>query len=205
MFKLKELPYNKNFLEPFISENTLNFHYSKHHQSYCDNLNNLIKNTEFESNKTLEEIILSTYQNQEFTAIYNNAAQVWNHTFYWDSLNKNTSYEKDLSSNLKQKIEEKYKSKEIFLETLKSMALSQFGSGWGWVVFNEKDDEIDIIKTSNALNPLNFGLIPLLVVDVWEHAYYLDYQNLRAKYLDNIIQNLLNWKFLNENYEKCRK
>ncbi len=205
MFTLDQLPYQKTALEPYISSRTLDFHYDKHHQGYCNNLNKLITGTEFEG-KTIEEIILSTYQNQETVAIYNNAAQVWNHTFYWKSLKKGTSYD-DVSEKLKFEIIKKYGNVDNFLEELKNNAISQFGSGWAWVVWNKgrNGGEIDIIKTANALNPMNLGLIPLITMDVWEHAYYLDYQNNRALYIETFLKTLLNWAFLNENFNKAIK
>ena len=182
-----------NALEPMISAKTLEFHYGKHHQTYIDNLNKLIAGTDLE-NQSLEEIIKATANNPEKTAIFNNAAQVFNHDFYWASLKPNSG-----ASGVKtlELINASFESLEKFKEVFKTTALAQFGSGWVWLVI--KEGKLEIIKTANAATPLELGLKPLFVVDVWEHAYYLDYQNRRADYLQALLDNLINWEFLEAN------
>jgi Fe-Mn family superoxide dismutase len=204
MFNLPNLPYSQDALEPFVSSKTISFHYEKHHQGYVNNLNNLIKGTEFEK-MSLENIILSTYQNFDKIGIYNNAAQVWNHTFYWNSMKKNGGGE--IPKLLKEQIQKDFGSVEIFMEKLKNAASSQFGSGWAWVAWNKgtESGKLEIIKTGNAENPMNFGLTPLLTIDVWEHAYYLDYQNKRVEYIDMFLNKLVNWNFLEENLKNIKK
>ncbi|MFZ2072623.1 MAG: superoxide dismutase [Minisyncoccia bacterium] len=193
MSTLKKLPYDFSALEPYVSARTLEFHYTKHHQTYLDNLNKLIKDTDLE-NKSLEEIIKITFKEPSLLTTFNNAAQTWNHDFYWQSLKPNSSEPKE---DVKQILIDSFISYEKFKEEFKSTALSQFGSGWIWLVL--ENGKVKIIKTSNADNPLTKELIPLLVVDVWEHAYYLDYQNRRADYVEALINNLLNWEFFKEN------
>lgn len=195
MFTLKSLPFTTNSLEPFISAKTIEFHYGKHHQTYVDNLNKLIANSDLNS-LTLEEIIIKTKDNPEQVAIFNNAAQVYNHDFFWKSLSANP-INREISEKVLLKINKNFTSLENFYEQFKSVGLSQFGSGWVWLV--ESDKGLEIIKTANADTPLAHGLKPLVTLDVWEHAYYLDYQNKRADFLDNCLKNLLNWKFIDFN------
>ncbi len=187
-FKMVELPYEKNALEPYISAKTFDFHYGKHYKTYVDNLNKLIENTEFAA-MTLEEIIKNTYGKPEYTAIFNNAAQTWNHEFFWKSMRPNGGGEP--KADLKQKIETSFGTVEKFKEEFKNAAITQFGSGWAWLV--EDGDKLKVIKTSNADTPIAHNYKPLLTIDVWEHAYYLDYQNRRADFVDEYIKNLLNW------------
>ena len=187
-FKMVELPYEKNALEPYISAQTFDFHYGKHYKTYVDNLNKLIENTEF-SAMTLEEIIKNTYGKPEYAAIFNNAAQTWNHEFFWKSMRPNGGGEP--KADLKQKIEASFGTVEKFREEFRNAAITQFGSGWAWLV--EDGDKLKIIKTSNADTPIAHNYKPLLTIDVWEHAYYLDYQNKRADFVDEYIKNLLNW------------
>ena len=194
MIILPKLPYEKDALEPHISSRTLDFHYGKHHNTYVENLNKLIEGTEF-SQETLESIIKNTSGRDDKTAVFNNAAQVWNHTFYWHSIKPaggGIPY-----GPLEEKINLDFGSYEIFAKKFKDTALGQFGSGWAWLV--QKDGKLEIIKTSNADTPIAKDVKPLLTVDVWEHAYYLDYQNKRADYLDSFIKNLINWDFVNAN------
>ena len=195
-FELYELPYQQDALEPYISKETVSYHYGKHHATYLNNLNNLIKDTPLEK-ESLEAIILNTEKYPSEQAIFNNAAQVWNHNFYWQSLSpakQNTSEISD--ENFNNMILRDFGSIENLKAELKKVALSQFGSGWAWLVLDK--DKLKIIKTSNASNPLG-KMKPLLCIDVWEHAYYLDYQNRRADYLDGILNNLLNWNFAIQN------
>lgn len=192
MFTLKSLPYEKSALEPYISAKTLDFHYNKHHQTYIDNLNKFIIGSGLEDN-TLEEIIKMTAGNKEQVAIFNNAAQVYNHDFFWRSL-KESSKEMILGEKTKIMIDDSFGSLENFFSEFKAAALGQFGSGWAWLV--KDGSSLKILKTANAQNPLTEGMLPLFVIDVWEHAYYLDYQNRRADFVEAILRNLINWNFI---------
>ena len=187
--KLPNLPYKKNALEPHISAETLEFHHGKHHQAYVTNLNNLILGTEFE-NASLEEII-----QKADGGIFNNAAQVWNHSFYWNCLGQNGGGEP--TGKIAEKIVENFGSFENFKTEFTKTAVTTFGSGWAWLVKNS-DGSLRIESTSNAGNPMRNGKTPLLTCDVWEHAYYVDYRNARPKYVD-AFWNLVNWDFVNEN------
>lgn len=191
---LPSLPYEASALEPFISANTLGFHHGKHHQTYVTNTNNLIKGTDLED-ASLEKIVLSSANNAEKVGLFNNAAQVWNHTFYWNSMKKGGGGAP--SGAIAKKIEEDFGSYEAFAEAFKNAGLTQFGSGWAWLVL--KDGKLQIMKTANGDTPMAHGFIAILTVDVWEHAYYLDYQNKRADYLDVFLKNLVNWDFANAN------
>ena len=192
--ELPSLPYEASALEPFISANTLGFHHGKHHQTYVTNTNNLIKGTDLED-ATLEKIVLASANNAEKVGLFNNAAQVWNHTFYWKSMKKGGGGAP--SGAIAKKIEEDFGSYDAFAEAFKNAGLTQFGSGWAWLVL--KDGKLQIMKTANGDTPMAHGLIAILTVDVWEHAYYLDYQNKRADYLDVFLKNLVNWDFANAN------
>ncbi len=186
---LPELPYDKNALAPHISAETFDYHYSKHHQAYVTNLNNLIKGTKFET-MSLEEIILSSEG-----GIFNNAAQVWNHTFFWHSLSPNGGSEP--TGKIADLINKQWGSVATFKDEFQKMALGNFGSGWTWLVLN-KENQLQIINTSNAETPLTKGLNPLLTIDVWEHAYYIDYRNARANFVA-AYWNIVNWEFANKN------
>jgi len=192
-FELPKLPFVKDTLKPYISEETIEYHYGKHHQTYVTNLNKLIIGTEFEQ-KSLIDIIKSSKG-----GIFNNAAQHLNHSFYWECLTphnpNNTPSDKLLIA-----INTVYGSLEKFKEEFTKSALVLFGSGWTWLVKDTKDI-VSIINTSNANNPLMDGYIPLLTCDVWEHAYYIDYRNARAKYLEN-YWNIVNWQFVSNNFIK---
>jgi len=183
--KLPELPYDMKALEPHISQETLEYHYGKHHATYVEKLNQLIQNTEFE-NASLEDIIKKSEG-----GIFNNAAQVWNHTFYWNCLSPKGGGEP--KGALADAIGAKFGSFAKFKETFSSQAVGNFGSGWTWLIKNS-DDSVDIINTSNAATPLTQNKTPLLTCDVWEHAYYIDYRNARAKYVDAFWK-LVNWDF----------
>jgi Fe-Mn family superoxide dismutase len=189
---LPELPYGKDALAPHLTEKTIDFHYGKHHNTYVTNLVKLIGGTDLE-NETLENIIKKTAGDSARAGIFNNAAQVWNHTFYWHSMSPNGGA--GPSGNIAEKIKADFGSYEKFVEEFKNAGLTQFGSGWAWLVL--KDGKLQVTKTSNADTPLAHGLKPLLTADVWEHAYYLDYQNKRADYLDVFIKNLINWEYAN--------
>jgi len=191
---LPALPYADNALDPVISANTIGFHYGKHHKTYVDNLNKFVVGTEF-ADLSLEEIIKRTAGKADKAAIFNNAAQIWNHTFYWNSLKPNGGGQPP--ATLKQKIEASFTSIDECKKELAAAALAQFGSGWAWLVAD--GDKLKIVKTGNAEVPLTTGLKPLLTIDVWEHAYYLDYQNRRADYVNAVLDKLINWEFALQN------
>jgi Fe-Mn family superoxide dismutase len=183
-FELPKLPYALNALEPVISQKTLEFHYGKHHQAYVNNLNNLVPGTRFE-NASLETII-----READGGIFNNGAQVWNHTFFFNTLSPNAGGEP--SGKLNDAIRESFGSFAEFKEKFSKAVVTLFGSGWAWLVKKE-DGKLDIIQESNAGNPLRKGLTPVLTCDVWEHAYYLDYQNKRPDFVEAFWK-LVNWK-----------
>ena len=186
IFELPLLPYAPTALEPFISARTIEFHYGKHHQAYINNLNNLVKGTEFE-NKDLITII-----EKASGPVFNNAAQVWNHTFYWNSLMPNAGGEP--AGKLLEAINTSFGSFAQFKEKFTAACTTLFGSGWTWLV-KKPDGSLDIVQESNAGNPMTKDLIPLLTCDVWEHAYYLDYQNRRPDYI-GAFWNLINWEIV---------
>ena len=188
MIELPKLPYEINALEPHISQKTLEFHYGKHHAGYVNNLNKLIAGTPFE-NKSLEEIVKTSQG-----GMFNNAAQVWNHTFYWNCITPNPKKNAP-TGKLLDAIVRDFGSFDAFKEKFINACVTLFGSGWAWLVA-DKEGKLSIVQTSNAQTPLTTeGLKPLLVCDVWEHAYYLDYQNLRANYV-NEFWSMINWDFV---------
>ena len=189
-FELPPLPYAENALEPVISAETLKYHHGKHHQAYVNNLNTLIVGTKFE-NDNLETIIM-----QADGPIFNNAAQVWNHTFYFNSLSPKG--EGQPTGKLADAIKNTWGTFENFQKEFNAAATSQFGSGWAWLV-KDKNGKLSIVKTGNAENPMTKGLIPLLTFDVWEHAYYLDYQNRRPDYI-NEMWKIINWEEVSKRY-----
>jgi len=191
---LAPLPYAENALAPVITANTLSFHYGKHHKAYVDNLNKLVAGTEY-ADLPLTKIITVTAGKPEKAAIFNNAAQIWNHTFYWESMTPKGGGEPPAA--LKQKIEASFGSMEACKKELATAAVSQFGSGWAWLVLD--GDKLKVVKTANAESPLTTGLKPLLTVDVWEHAYYLDFQNRRPDYVNAVLDKLINWEFAMQN------
>ena len=189
-FELPALPYDKHALEPYLSAETLEHHYGKHHKAYIDKLNELIAGTEY-ADRSLEDIIRSSSG-----PLFNQAAQVWNHTFYWHCLSPHGGGEPQ--GKLRQAIDEHFGSFSAFREAFNSKALANFGAGWTWLV-KTSDGELSILNTGNAETPVAEDFTPLMTVDVWEHAYYIDYRNGRAKYLEN-IWNILNWDFVAQNY-----
>ncbi len=191
---LPELPYAKDALAPYISANTLEFHHGKHHKTYVDNLNKLIAGTDLEG-KNLEEIITAAAKDPAKAGVFNNAAQIWNHSFYWKCLKPKGGGAP--TGAIAAKINAAFGSYEKFVEELKNAGATQFGSGWAWLVLDGND--LKITKTPNADTPVAHGQKALLTVDVWEHAYYLDYQNRRPDYITAVIQNLINWDFVNAN------
>ena len=198
MFTLPALPYADNALAPVISANTLSFHYGKHHKAYVDNLNKLVAGTEYES-ATLEKVIADTAGKADKAGIFNNAAQIWNHTFYWNSLKGNGGGQP--TGKLAQMIESDLGGFDTFKKEFAATTVSQFGSGWGWLAV--EGGKLKIVKTGNAEVPFTKGQKPLLTIDVWEHAYYLDYQNRRPDYVNAVIDKLLNWDFAGENLAKA--
>jgi Fe-Mn family superoxide dismutase len=191
---LSSLPYADNALDPIVSANTIGFHYGKHHKAYVDNLNKLVSGTEF-ADLPLETIITKTAGKADKSAIFNNAAQIWNHTFYWHSLRPKGGGEPP--AVLKQKIEASFGTLDASKKELATAAMTQFGSGWAWLVLD--GDKLKVVKTGNADVPMTTGMKPLLTIDVWEHAYYLDYQNRRADYVNAVLDKLINWDFAAEN------
>ncbi len=189
-FELPKLNYGLDDLEPVISRRTLEFHYGKHHQAYVNNLNNLIAGTEFE-NSTLEEIVMKSSG-----GIFNNGAQVWNHTFYFDQFSKDGC--KEPRGKLLVAIDAAFGSFESFKEQFAKASVTLFGSGWSWLVIN-KEGKLEIVQTQNAGNPITAGLKPIMTCDVWEHAYYLDKQNLRPSYVEDFWK-ILDWQIISDRY-----
>ncbi len=191
MFKLPELPYALDALAPFISQETLEYHYGKHHKAYVDKLNELVTGTEYEK-MSLEEIIKKAGSGP----IFNNAAQDWNHSFYWRGLSPEAGGQP--ADALAAAMDEAFGPFESFKEQFNKAAIGQFGSGWAWLVKN-RDGKLEIVATSNANNPMTEGKTPLMTCDVWEHAYYIDTRNSRPNYMTNFWQ-LVNWDFVAENF-----
>jgi Fe-Mn family superoxide dismutase len=193
-FILPDLPYGENDLSSHLTKETFDYHHKKHHKAYVDNLNNLLNEHELKLH-TLEEIIVASHKNKQ-DAIFNNAAQVWNHTFYWHCMKLNGGGKP--KGKLLEQIEKNFQSFAKFVDEFKKAGLSQFGSGWVWLVAEGED--LKIQKTSNADIPITENYFPIITCDVWEHAYYIDYRNGRAKYLDEFFENLVNWDFAQSNY-----
>ncbi len=193
--ELPALPYAETALEPVISSRTIGFHYGKHHKGYVDNLNKLLADAPDLAALPMPELIKTTTANPNRTAIFNNAAQVWNHTFYWNSMRPGGGGQP--TGKLKEKIDSDLGGYDKFREEFKKAAMTQFGSGWAWLIV--KDGKLAITKTANAGTPVEQGLNALITIDVWEHAYYLDYQNRRADYVDAWLDKLVNWEFAAKN------
>ncbi|MDD3181967.1 MAG: superoxide dismutase [Alphaproteobacteria bacterium] len=193
-FELPSLPYPKEALEPHISARTFECHHGKHHQAYVTNLNNLITGTPLAA-EPLEEIIRQTSKDESMTSIFNNAAQVWNHTFFWSSLSPKGGREP--TGKVEAAIKGAFGSVQTFKDQFKQTGVAQFGSGWVWLV--EEAREFKIVKTANAQTPLAVGQKALVTCDVWEHAYYLDYQNRRPDFLQEFLDHLINWDFIAQN------
>ena len=189
-FKLAALPYAQDALEPYISGRTMSFHYGKHHQTYVDNLNKLVAGTPM-ATQALERIVQDTAGVPDKAAVFNNAAQVWNHTFFWQSMKAGGGGKP--AGRLLAQLEKSFGSFDEFKKAFVAAALAQFGSGWVWLV--QDGDALKIVKTPNADTPLAHGQIALLTCDVWEHAYYLDYQNRRPDYVQTFFDQLVNWDF----------
>ncbi len=193
-YELPDLPYGYTALEPHISKNTLEFHHDKHHAGYVNKFNAAVKGTNFD-NQPIEAVITSVAGEPEQSGLFNNAAQAWNHTFYWESMKPDGGGEP--SGELAKKIDADFGSYDQFAEAFKSAGATQFGSGWAWLVL--EGDTLKVTKTLNAMNPLTSNQIPLLTMDVWEHAYYLDYQNQRPEYISTFLNKLVNWNFAAQN------
>lgn len=196
--KLPDLPYSKDALAPHISSETLDFHYGKHHATYVTNLNNLLEGTGL-ADMPLEELFtagLKKLPADKQTGVFNNAAQVWNHTFYWNCLAPKKGGAP--KGKLAEAIDKKFGNFAAFKEAFTKTAVGTFGSGWAWLVKNP-DGSLELVSTSNAQNPLTAGKKPLLTCDVWEHAYYIDYRNARAKYVES-FWNIVNWDFVAKNF-----
>jgi Fe-Mn family superoxide dismutase len=194
-FRLTELPYQADALEPHISARTLDFHYGKHHKGYVDKLNQNAAGTRYE-NMALENVIQESFRKGE-KPVYNNASQAWNHTFFWDSLQPGGDGRP--RGSLSDMIDDQFGGLDEFRSQFKESAVNTFGSGWTWLVADE--DTLAIVSTANADSPLTTPTTPLLTLDVWEHAYYLDYQNSREKFVDAFLEHLINWEFAQENLD----
>ena len=192
-FQLPALPYARNALAPHISENTLNFHYGKHHQAYVDNLNKLVAGTPLEK-ASLEEVIKESHG--KTPGVFNNSAQVWNHTFYWHSMKPKGGGQP--TGKVADAIKKDFGDYEAFKKAFAEAGATQFGSGWAWLVVNK--GKLEVRKTGNAETPITeLGVTPLVTMDVWEHAYYLDFMNARPKYIETFLNELVNWDFANQN------
>lgn len=197
-FELPPLPYAYDALEPFMSVKTLELHHDKHHQTYVTNLNNLTKDTPL-ADESLESLIKQTAGDAAKVGIFNNAGQVWNHTFYWEGMKKDGGG--PIPAELEQRLIADFGSVEKFKEEFSQAALTQFGSGWAWLYV--EGGKLKVTKTGNADSPLAKGHTPLLTVDVWEHAYYVDYQNRRADFVKAFLESLVNWEFVAANLAKA--
>ncbi len=195
MHELPKLPYAENALDPVISANTLQFHHGKHHQAYVNNLNKLLEGDDKLASLSLEELIRETANDPARKGLFNNAAQTWNHTFYWNSMRKGGGGEP--TGSLKDRIQSDFGGVDEFKAALKQAAVSQFGSGWAWLIVD--NGKLAVVNTANAVTPIADGKKALLTIDVWEHAYYLDYQNRRPDYVDAWLDKLVNWDFAAQN------
>ncbi len=193
-FALPALPYAKDALQPVITANTLEFHHGKHHNAYVTNLNKLVEGSDL-AGKSLEEIIKATHGHADKAGVFNNAAQVWNHSFYWLSMKAGGGGKP--TGAIAAKIDASFGSYEKFREAFVAAATTQFGSGWAWLV--EEGGNLKVVKTGNAEVPFTSGATPILTIDVWEHAYYLDFQNRRPDYVNAYLDKLVNWDFASAN------
>jgi Fe-Mn family superoxide dismutase len=195
--ELPPLPYANDALAPHITPNTLSFHHGKHHNAYVTNLNKLIEGTDL-AGKSLEEIVHASANDSAKAGIFNNAAQVWNHTFYWNSMKPGGGGKP--TGTIAARIDSDLGGYDNFVAEFSQAGATQFGSGWAWLVV--KDGKLAVTKTPNAETPMTQGATPLLTMDVWEHAYYLDFQNRRPDYIKTFLEHLVNWDFANENLSK---
>jgi Fe-Mn family superoxide dismutase len=193
-FVLPALPFSIESLEPHMTKVQLELHHGKHHAAYVNNLNNLIGTNPALEGKSLEDIMIYSFDKQELKVIYNNAAQIWNHSFFWHCLSINGGGQ--ATGSILEKIVQDFGSYDVFYKEFTEKALKLFGSGWCWLVLN-KENKLEIFQSPNAENPMNFGKKPLMTLDVWEHAYYPDYQNRRADFIKSFLDHLVNWDFVN--------
>ncbi|MEQ8405584.1 MAG: superoxide dismutase [Oceanicaulis sp.] len=196
-FSLPDLPYSKDALAPHISSDTLDFHHGKHHKAYVDKANAALDGSDYDGSD-LEATIKKSWDKKDM-GMFNNAAQIWNHTFYWNSMSPNGGGAP--KGEIAEAINQSFGSYEKFAEEFKNAGATQFGSGWAWLVKN--GSKLEVRKTLNAENPITDGATPLITMDVWEHAYYLDYQNRRPDYMGAFLEHLINWDFANENLSKA--
>ena len=198
-FSLPPLPWDEAALDPVISARTMQFHYGKHHKAYVDNLNELVEGTRF-AELSLEEVVIQSARDEASKKIFNNAAQAWNHTFFWNALKPGGGGKP--KGDIAGRIDTDFGGHEAFKKKFSEAAVDQFGSGWAWLV--EQGGKLAIVAMPNAGTPITEGATPLLALDVWEHAYYLDYQNKRPDYADAVIDKLLNWDFANQRLRQGR-
>lgn len=197
-YTLPDLPYDYTALEPHVSKQTLEFHHDKHHAAYVKKYNAAVEGTQM-ADKSIEEVIKATAGNPDQKGIFNNGAQAWNHSFYWQCMKPNGGGQP--TGAIADKINSDLGGYDKFVEAFKEAGATQFGSGWAWLVLD--NNTLKVVKTLNADNPITSNQTPLLTMDVWEHAYYLDYQNQRPSYIDTFINSLINWDFVNENLSKA--
>jgi Fe-Mn family superoxide dismutase len=197
-YQLMELPYDNKALEPYMSSETFSYHYDKHHRTYVNNLNKLLATTDEEElqSLTLEELVKASHGRTDLIGIFNNGAQVLNHDFFWLSMMPKGG---QITAHMKGLIEESFGSLTSFKQKFIEMGLSQFGSGWVWLVQDPTSQRLSIVKTGNADNPILINKVPLITCDLWEHAYYIDYRNKRAEYLEIFLDKLVNWSFAEQN------
>ncbi|MGZ5064119.1 MAG: superoxide dismutase [Usitatibacter sp.] len=198
-FQLPPLPWAENALEPVISARTMGLHYGKHHAAYVKKLNELVAGTRY-ADMSLEQVIAATVGGEDTRKIFNNAAQAWNHTFFWNCLKPRAGGEPPKA--IAQRIDESFGGYAQFKEKFAQSAVDTFGSGWAWLV--ARGDKLEILSTPNAGTPITMGAMPLLTIDVWEHAYYVDYENRRPEFVNAVIDKLLDWDFAAEQLEKAR-
>ena len=196
-FTLPKLPYAENALEPVISAKTISFHYGKHHAAYVNKLNELIVGTDYDG-MSLEDIVAKSAKNEKDKAVFNNAGQIWNHNFYWNSMSSKGG---EPSGKLKDALQSSFGGVKEFKDAFQKAAVAQFGSGWAWLVLD--GGQLKVTKTANAVNPMAQGQTALLTCDVWEHAYYLDYQNRRPDFIQTFLDKLVNWEFVASNLSKA--
>lgn len=200
-FLLPELPYSKDSLLPYLSEENFDYHHGKHHNAYVVNLNKLLEGNDSLQAKSLEEIIEISSKDNSLNSIFNNAAQVWNHTFYWNSMKPKGGGQPQ--GTLAKQIEKDFGSYDKFAEEFKQAGGAQFGSGWVWLVL--ESDKLKVVKTANASTPITSGQHPIVTCDVWEHAYYIDFRNKRPDYLAVFLEHLVNWDFAEKLFAKAQQ
>jgi len=197
-FELPPLPWDESALAPTISARTISLHYGKHHRAYVEKLNELVAGTRF-ADMPLEHVIASTVGSEESRKIFNNAAQAWNHAFFWNCLKPGAGKP---PRSIEKRLEDGFGGIEKFNEEFSNAAIECFGSGWAWLV--DRNGKLEVIATSNAGTPITMGASPILAIDVWEHAYYLDYENRRPEFVKAVVANLLNWSFAEEQLDKAK-